>query len=551
MRTSRFEKVLAVAIAAAMLPGCGGEESEGVVPTAEQSFSFVQEIRIAAAPGLKAVALGDLNGDDRTDLAMADDGGLSVMLQTAGGNFSAASAYVAGEGSAALLLADLDEDGDLDVAVCNSVSATVSILLNDGAGAFADATNISVGLNPVHLTAADLSGDEHLDLVVANKSNDSVSVLLGNAKGSFATPVSLTVGSKPTGVAVADLNGDTLPDLVVSNESSADLTVLINQGEGAYAAGVSVATETSPYSVLLADVDGDDVIDALTLDRGADTVALLLGDGSGSFDTTTPQSWATGAGPNAFTRLDLTENGHADIITVNSEGDSVTVLEGTEGTAFTRLLDTKVGDKPRDIAWAQIDDNESADLAVAIEGEPAVLLLLGAGASPTKPPALEITTTTLPAGVLSVPYGATITTSGAITLLTLKVSSGPALASNGAAVELSGLPLEAGSFAFELNVEDSATPPNTDTQSFSLFINATPPGPNSKFVLSATLPVGKEPQAIEASDLNGDGSVNVHDLLLVIAAWGDCETCPEDLNADGHVNVHDILLLIGDWGDCL
>ena len=53
------------------------------------------------------------------------------------------------------------------------------------------------------------------------------------------------------------------------------------------------------------------------------------------------------------------------------------------------------------------------------------------------------------------------------------------------------------------------------------------------------------------SDLNGDGSVNVHDLLLVIAAWGDCETCPEDLNADGHVNVHDILLLIGDWGDCL
>jgi len=46
--------------------------------------------------------------------------------------------------------------------------------------------------------------------------------------------------------------------------------------------------------------------------------------------------------------------------------------------------------------------------------------------------------------------------------------------------------------------------------------------------------------------MNADGSVNIHDLLMLITAWGDCE-CHEDLTGDGKVNVADILLLINAW----
>ena len=50
------------------------------------------------------------------------------------------------------------------------------------------------------------------------------------------------------------------------------------------------------------------------------------------------------------------------------------------------------------------------------------------------------------------------------------------------------------------------------------------------------------------SDLNGDGVVNIQDLLAVIGAWGSCSACIEDINTDGTVDVSDILLLIADWG---
>ena len=51
------------------------------------------------------------------------------------------------------------------------------------------------------------------------------------------------------------------------------------------------------------------------------------------------------------------------------------------------------------------------------------------------------------------------------------------------------------------------------------------------------------------SDVNGDGTVDVNDLLQVIAAWGN-PGGDEDINADGSVDVNDILLLIAGWGAC-
>ena len=52
-------------------------------------------------------------------------------------------------------------------------------------------------------------------------------------------------------------------------------------------------------------------------------------------------------------------------------------------------------------------------------------------------------------------------------------------------------------------------------------------------------------------DVNGDGVVNVSDLLLMISQWGQCPTsgdCPSDVNDDGFVNVTDLLIAIGNWG---
>ena len=52
-------------------------------------------------------------------------------------------------------------------------------------------------------------------------------------------------------------------------------------------------------------------------------------------------------------------------------------------------------------------------------------------------------------------------------------------------------------------------------------------------------------------DIDGDGSVGVSDLLILLGSWGpcaDCNDCPADLDGDCNVGVADFLLLLANWG---
>jgi hypothetical protein len=48
--------------------------------------------------------------------------------------------------------------------------------------------------------------------------------------------------------------------------------------------------------------------------------------------------------------------------------------------------------------------------------------------------------------------------------------------------------------------------------------------------------------------MNGDGTVDVSDLVLVIINWGPCDVCPADVNEDGEVDVGDLVEVILAWG---
>ena len=60
-------------------------------------------------------------------------------------------------------------------------------------------------------------------------------------------------------------------------------------------------------------------------------------------------------------------------------------------------------------------------------------------------------------------------------------------------------------------------------------------------------------ETCDCPDTNGDGLVDVNDILAIIESWGDCWPpfyCPADVDGDGTVNVNDVLLVIGEWGVC-
>ncbi|MCH8345266.1 MAG: hypothetical protein IH983_14950, partial [Planctomycetes bacterium] len=53
-----------------------------------------------------------------------------------------------------------------------------------------------------------------------------------------------------------------------------------------------------------------------------------------------------------------------------------------------------------------------------------------------------------------------------------------------------------------------------------------------------------------AADLDGNGSVGILDLLVLLSAWGTNPGHPADFDGDGTVGILDLLTLLANWGPC-
>ena len=111
--------------------------------------------------------------------------------------------YPAGARPYSVFGADLDGDGDIDLAVANYYDDDVSILLNNGDGTFALAVNYGAGNYPSSVFGADVDGDGDTDLAVANYMDNDVSILLNNGDGTFALAVNYGAGSLSSSVFAA------------------------------------------------------------------------------------------------------------------------------------------------------------------------------------------------------------------------------------------------------------------------------------------------------------------------------------------------------------
>jgi len=131
--------------------------------------------QIAGLPAVSRPVFADVDGDgDRDLIGLIQLGGtrLAVFFNDGSGGFSAAGAPPSVPTTATdLTLADLDEDGDLDI-VATSTSGTLPLVYlyeNDGAGRFVDATAVRYGHvdgSATGAVTADFDGDGDVDVYV-------------------------------------------------------------------------------------------------------------------------------------------------------------------------------------------------------------------------------------------------------------------------------------------------------------------------------------------------------------------------------------------------
>jgi hypothetical protein len=176
--------------------------------------------------------IGDLNGDDKPDLVVANvnygSSNVSVLLGNGDGSFGVGTEYGTGNDPISVAIGDLNGDGKQDLAVANHAANTASVLVGNGDGSFGLKTDFGTGVSPSSVAIGDLNGDVKPDLAVASHDANTVSVLLGSGDGSFEVKTDYGTGSGPSSVAIGDMNGDGNPDLAVSNNSSNTVSVLLN-----------------------------------------------------------------------------------------------------------------------------------------------------------------------------------------------------------------------------------------------------------------------------------------------------------------------------------
>ena len=120
--------------------------------------------------------------------------------------------------------------------------------------------NYAVGTTPTAVVMADFDGNGNLDVAVANGGSNNVSVLMGNGDGTLGTATSYSVGSNPVALAV-EYSGS---ELVVGDHGSSDFTVLANTGNGFFVSSQTIPLGESPDAVATASFSGNGVLDYVT-----------------------------------------------------------------------------------------------------------------------------------------------------------------------------------------------------------------------------------------------------------------------------------------------
>jgi hypothetical protein len=221
----------------------------------------------------RKVAIGDLNGDGKPDLAIANDvgpgGGISVLLNSGDGSFQPKRDYAPADAMHTLAIGDLNGDGKPDLAAADG-SDHVSVLFNRGDGSFGAERYYDAG-GSVSLALGDLNGDGRPDLATGNIDDHSVTAFINAGNGRFGARRRYKTRGGPSSIAIGDLNGDGKPDLVTANLDASTVSVLVNGGDARFDSSLEYRAGPRPEKAAIGDLTGDGRPDLVTADSGLHT----------------------------------------------------------------------------------------------------------------------------------------------------------------------------------------------------------------------------------------------------------------------------------------
>lgn len=274
-------------------------------PGSINTSSFAAPIPIITGPKPTNVKLSDIDGDGKLDIITANNGNRTVSVlrnlsDASGINFDAHVDYympLAFAGSKVVAIADLDNDGKLDIAVTASDSNGLVVFKNTATVGVIDATSFAApismytGIYPIGVIAEDLNNDGKIDLATVDSQSRKMSIFRNVGMpgvidaSTFAARDSISTGVTPVDLVGVDLDGDGLKDVVVTNSWGQNISIYRNISTSTsinFAARVDKPAGAGPTSIAAADMDGDGKADLAISNAQASSSAIGYGVGLGS-----------------------------------------------------------------------------------------------------------------------------------------------------------------------------------------------------------------------------------------------------------------------------
>lgn len=201
------------------------------------NIAFILDAELMSGTKPYSVAINDLDGDGKLDISVANfnSNTISTFRNTTTGNisFGTKTDFVTSNGPYNLAIGDLDGDYKNDIAVSCMNSNRLSLLKNTsnvGTISFAPKSDLITDNAPYVLQMGDVDLDGKLDIAVCNSGSNSVSIFRNTSSTgiSFAPKVNFNTPSGPLSISISDLDGDEKPELITSNLNSANNSVLKN-----------------------------------------------------------------------------------------------------------------------------------------------------------------------------------------------------------------------------------------------------------------------------------------------------------------------------------
>jgi uncharacterized repeat protein (TIGR01451 family) len=329
---------------------------------AAPSLGFVPSGGYGVPGNADSIAVGDFDRNGKTDIAIANGSGVSILLGNGDASFQQPVNYTANAAAYFVTLGDFNGDGKTDLVTANPANNNISVFLGKGDGSFQPPVNYSTGSGPNSVAVGDLDGDGATDLAVANSASNTVTIFLGNGDGTFRSLVSYPVGSSPYSVTMADFNGDSKPDLALTSWAGS-VSVLLGNGDGTFQAAVNFPAGSNPVFVAAGDFNGDGKPDLAVANGGGSNISVLIGKGDGTFQPTI--NYPAGSSPTSLAIGDFNGDGKQDVA-VGTSGNGVSMLLGNGDGTFRAATGYSAGSSVTSIGVGDFNGDGKTDLAIAI-----------------------------------------------------------------------------------------------------------------------------------------------------------------------------------------